>query len=260
MTATTYLFSGLQPFWNYDSFSIASRQIGGGTGLINTAGGKWTISEGVVTVDEGMNLIFSTTDLILKFHNNSPSIGRVYNSIERHHDGSGSSTDSLRRHMGLMGRHWIFNYERCIIADDLGANAVEVGSTGERNAWGNSGTGGFYNSVPGVQKILRYDSTDYFEITTPDYTTCKFSHPDPSNKDYVPGSVSRCYYHLESIIDKNGVGIYVEWERAEHWLCRRKQQSDLSIQNQASIGLDRWRAEENPVHSFCLYVISRHNQ
>ena len=35
----TYILTGLQPFWNYDSFSIAPRLIGGGTGYINTAGG-----------------------------------------------------------------------------------------------------------------------------------------------------------------------------------------------------------------------------
>jgi len=88
-----------------------------------------------VSVEEGMNFMFSTTDMTLKFHNNSPFIRRFYNSTERLHTGIGSSADSLPRHMGLMGRHWIFNYEHCIISDgaEEDATAIEIGPTGERN-------------------------------------------------------------------------------------------------------------------------------
>jgi YD repeat-containing protein len=218
----TYIFTGLQSFWNYDSFSIAGRMIGGGTGYINTSGAKWLVTPSgtpknpatppTVSVDEDMNFMFSTTDIVLKFQNNSPFVRRFYNSTERHHTGSGNTCDSLPRHMGLAGRHWILNYEQCFIATTSpGSNSVkEIGPTGERNAWGTCDGSGDFTSPKGIQKKLKYNSSDNsFDLTTPDYMTYHFD-----KHDLVPGSASPSYYYhrLSYIEDRHGVRQYVEWE------------------------------------------------
>jgi len=226
---TTYLFSGLQPFWNYDSFSISPRQIGGGTGYINTAGAKWSVTDSgdytdpedppTVEVDEGMNFMFSMTDVALKFHNNSPVLTRFYNSTERLHTGTGNSCDSLPRHMGLFGRHMIANYERILIHPaTAGQNATEVDGTGARNTWVYSsvtGTTESFTSPDGIQRTLTRDtSEDAFYMVTPDYTTFCFKKHD---YDTVPGSGSPDYYYyrLEYIECKNGTRVYIEWEEKD---------------------------------------------
>ena len=175
----TCIFTGLQSFWNYDSFSIAGRMIGGGTGYINTSGGKWSVTPSgtpmnpatppTVSVDEDMNFMFSTTDMVLKFQNNSPFIRRFYNSTERHHVGSGDTCDSLPRHMGLAGRHWILNYEQCIVAtEDPDSDSVcEIGPTGERNTWGTCDGSGDFTSPKGIQKAQVQQLRQFFRSDHP---------------------------------------------------------------------------------------------
>jgi hypothetical protein len=221
MAVVTQIFTGLQPFWSYDSFSLAPRMIGGGTGYINLSGAKWSIDESsdykdpaerpTVTIDEDMNFMFSTSDIQLKFQNNSPSLTRFYNTTENLHTGSGAGCDSLPCHMGLMGRHWIFNYEHCFIHSDSDTtDAIEIGPTGERNTWVyNSVSSGIesFDTPNGIDKKLTRDTANSrFTLTTPGYYKYVFD-----KKDQVPGGADY-YQRLSYIESPTGVRQYVEWE------------------------------------------------
>jgi RHS repeat-associated protein len=203
MATTAYVFTGIKPFWSYDSFRINNRYIGGGTGFINTCAGI-VIANNVahtVTVVTSMNLTFMVNDLMLKFHKMSPFLTRFYNSTE------GLNSIDLNDHFGLLGKFWICNFEHCLVENPTTDIVVEIDPSGARNIY--DGSGGGYVSPDGILKNLTMNTgTGRFELLDRNGITWYFKALGSSD----PDTSTEKLYRLEKISDLSGVTIYVEWE------------------------------------------------
>jgi RHS repeat-associated protein len=196
--------TGIQGFWNYDTFSLlgpmAGRSQAEAIGLINT----YTL-----------NLCFTQTDIVLKWHNNPPILTRIYNSE--------TQNESIFFHNGgndrisFIGKDWMLNYEHCLIEDESGQNpdVYEIDPTGARNTYTYSSTDGtykYYAAPAGIFKTLRkHISEAWYEIQTRDYTTYRFSGKKRATNIDTAGAR---FFGLDWIKDKNGVKVIITWETA----------------------------------------------
>jgi RHS repeat-associated protein len=195
---TTHLFTGLQLFWTYDSFNVNTKGFGNGIGRINVAGGKLVdAGENSFSLPTDFNFSFQVFELALKFHQNSPYLMRFWNSTEI------DQTTYFNDHFGLFGKWWISNFEHCLIEDTGNYRITEIGPSGERNVYTESG--GNYTAPAGVLKDMTKSSGE-FDLMTHGYYTFHFKHltNDESN-----------LYRLDYLKDKNNVRIYVVWESVD---------------------------------------------
>ena len=86
--------TGVKPFYNFVSFRISPRSIGGGVSMVNTF---------------QLNHMFTQTDLVLKYFNFNPTVTRIYNS------GENGQTTFFNNHIGMFGKFWLNPFEHCLI-------------------------------------------------------------------------------------------------------------------------------------------------
>ncbi len=178
-------YTGFKPFWNYVSFRISPRAIGGGATFVNTM---------------GLNHIFTQTDVALKYYNFSPTLTRIFNSTEPW------ETVNFNNHYGTFGKYWICPFENCLIEDTVNNKVTEISPTGARNEFAESG--GFYTTPDGINSDLT-KTDDEFDLITYSHITYHFKCFDPVTDDTL--------YQLEYIEDRNGVRIYVERESTKSY-------------------------------------------
>jgi len=184
--------TGIQGFWNYDVFSLlgpmSGRPQAEAMGFVNT----WNL-----------NLCFTQTDIVMKFHNNPPFITRTYNSKVDQND------PNFRAGISLVGKDWMMNYEHCLVEvldGEVVTDVYEIDPTRCMNHWTYSG--GIYSPPNGVLKEMTKSSGEY-NIETKDHFTYHFV--ENTNIIYNPANGNK-FYVLQYIEDRNNVRVYVDWE------------------------------------------------
>lgn len=194
--------TGIQAFWNYDTFSLlgpmAGRSQAEAIGLLNTF---------------NFNLCFTQTDIALKFHNNPPILTRTYNSHDDDEDIY--FINGGENNVSFVGKNWMLNFEHCLVEELSEGNPYklhEIDPTGCRNeyTWDTD----HYNVPAGVFKEVTRDEDSgviTFELTTRDYVTYHFSE-----KVNRTNMTTNCkFYGLDWIKDRNGNKVIIEWNAVD---------------------------------------------